>query len=446
MQEVMKGSETDIGLVTETHEREGVRVKGITGFERLGKRRGIGGRKGGGVAIYIREGITGTEINWGKDMTTEWESSEVFNEIEWVEMILGGDKTAVGVVYMGREGMDGEWNDRIMEWLRRQVQELQRRGHRIILGGDFNGHIGNGEQGIKGNKEEINVNGRRILELARDAELEIVNRWEGSIGKWTRIEGQQETIIDYILVSAESLREVVSFRVDEKGEADIGSDHNWVWMDIRGGVTEKGKGKGRWKINERTDWANFRNELGETIRNLRGRRVDRNVEEEGSEFEKCMKRVGGRTIGKVYGRAAARGIPAELKEAIRERRVGLRNYRRTKEGLGKYKKAKMRVNKLKVQERKRKELKLITGMKKGNRREIKRFWRAYGKQKQSKKGKVVLEEGRREIVDKQEQATFIKEYWRDLYTAHETEERVEGGGEDKGEEEEGGLGEEIRIY
>ena len=145
----------------------------------------------------------------------------------------------------------------------------------------------------------------------------------------------------------------------------------------------------------------------------------------------------GRTVGKVYGRAAARGIPAELKEAIRERRVGLRNYRRTKEGLGKYKKAKMRVNKLKVQERKRKELKLITGMKKGNRREIKRFWRAYGKQKQSKKGKVVLEEGRREIVDKQEQATFIKEYWRDLYTAHETDERVEDGGEDKGERKKG---------
>ena len=178
---------------------------------------------------------------------------------------------------------------------------------------------------------------------------------------------------------------------------------------------------------------------------MRGRRVDWNVEKEGSEFEKCMKRVGGRTIGKVYGRAVARGIPAELREAIKERREGLQNYRRTKEDLGRYKKAKRRVNKLKVQERKRKELKLITGMKKGNRREIKRFWRAYGKQKQSKKGKVVLEEGRREIVDKQEQATFIKEYWRDLYTAHETEERVEDGGEDKGEEEEGGLGEEIRI-
>ena len=148
MHEVMKESEIDVCLVTETREREGVRVKGIPGFERLGKRRGIGGKKGGGIAIYIREGIMGTEINWGKDMTAEWEKSEAFNEIEWVEAVLGGEKMAVGVVYMGREGVDREWNDRIMEWLRRQIQELQRRGRRIILGGDFNGHHGLSQQGV----------------------------------------------------------------------------------------------------------------------------------------------------------------------------------------------------------------------------------------------------------------------------------------------------------
>ena len=36
----------------ETHEIEGVWAKGIPGFERLGKKRGIGG-KCGGIAIYI---------------------------------------------------------------------------------------------------------------------------------------------------------------------------------------------------------------------------------------------------------------------------------------------------------------------------------------------------------------------------------------------------------
>ena len=51
---------------------------------------------------------------------------------------------------------------------------------------DSNRHIRNEEQGIKGNKE-INVNGRRVLDLASDTELEIVNRGEGSLGKWTRI-------------------------------------------------------------------------------------------------------------------------------------------------------------------------------------------------------------------------------------------------------------------
>ena len=50
------------------------------------------------------------------------------------------------------------------------------------------GTLRNGEHRIKGNKEQINVNGRRVLELAKDTELEIVNRWEESVGKWTRIE------------------------------------------------------------------------------------------------------------------------------------------------------------------------------------------------------------------------------------------------------------------
>ena len=54
----MKGSEVDVGLVMATHEIEGVWAKGIPGFERLGKKRG---EKCGGIAIYIRKGIAGTD-------------------------------------------------------------------------------------------------------------------------------------------------------------------------------------------------------------------------------------------------------------------------------------------------------------------------------------------------------------------------------------------------
>ena len=60
---------------------------------------------------------------------------------------------------------------------------------------------------------------------------------------------------------------------------------------------------------------------------------------------------------------------------------------------------------MKLQERKRKELKLITGMEIGNWRELKRFWRINGKQRQGRKGEVVLEEGGRDIMDRYEQTS-----------------------------------------
>ena len=52
------------------------------------------------------------------------------------------------------------------------------------------------------------------------------------------------------------------------------------------------------------------------MREKREKRIDRNVEEEGEELEKCMKRIVGRTVEKVFGTAAIKGIPAELRQAI----------------------------------------------------------------------------------------------------------------------------------
>ena len=74
-------------------------------------------------------------------------------------------------------------------------------------------------------------------------------------------------------------------------------------------------------MNERIDLAKFWEELEEPIRNMREKRIGRNVEE-GEELEKCMKRIAGRTIEKVYGTAAISSIPTELRQA-KKRRGGL---------------------------------------------------------------------------------------------------------------------------
>ena len=55
-------------------------------------------------------------------------------------------------------------------------------------------------------------------------------------------------------------------------------------------------------------------------------------------------------------------------------------------------------------------MKLITGMKILNRRKVKLFMRINGKQRQGRKGEVVLEEEGRDIVDRYEQASLIEEY------------------------------------
>ena len=82
-------------------------------------------------------------------------------------------------------------------------------------------------------------------------------------------------------------------------------------------------------------------------------------------------------------------IPAELRQAIKERREGLKNKKRTQEDLWG-----------KLKEQKRKVLKLISGMKILNRRKVKRFMRINSKQRQGRKGEVVLEDGGRDIVDR----------------------------------------------
>ena len=108
----------------ETHEIEGVWAKGIPGCEWLGKKRGIGG-KCGGIAIYIREGIVGTGIN--KEKRYNSRMGEV-RGLQWerVEMVLGGERSSVGVAYMGRQVVDRTWYDTIMDWLK--GRDLQQRG------------------------------------------------------------------------------------------------------------------------------------------------------------------------------------------------------------------------------------------------------------------------------------------------------------------------------
>ena len=85
-----------------------------------------------------------------------------------------------------------------MKRLRTQVNAVQEQGYDVMVVGDFNGHIGDGLDGIEGGDQDKNRNGRRLLSFSRETGFRIVNRDMVCKGKWTWNSGDRRSIIDYI--------------------------------------------------------------------------------------------------------------------------------------------------------------------------------------------------------------------------------------------------------
>ena len=141
--------------LTETHVREGEQdlLEVPEGYSFAGKGRNIGQRKGGGVGFLVRKDVRWHRIHTGAD-----EENDVKSEIDWLGVESQRNKIAIGVVYVGREGLPDEWNDQIYELMRTQVNAVQEQGYDVMVVGDFNGHIGDGLDGIEGGDQDKNRN------------------------------------------------------------------------------------------------------------------------------------------------------------------------------------------------------------------------------------------------------------------------------------------------
>ena len=94
---------------------------------------------------------------------------------------------------------------------------------------------------------------------------------------------------------------------------------DWIWLNIRGALTEgENRKAGNVQVenkNEKIDWIKYREGLGENIKNKGKERKDSNGDEEWLMFEKCMKRAVGRANEEGYDEAAETNIPAELRQS-----------------------------------------------------------------------------------------------------------------------------------
>ena len=91
---------------------------------------------------------------------------------------------------------------------------------KIFIVGDFNGHIG-----ILGS-QKINKNGKRLIDLSDNHDLNILNLDTNCNGTTTWSQRDHESVIDFALVNEKMYRHFYEMTIDEKHDILSISDHN----------------------------------------------------------------------------------------------------------------------------------------------------------------------------------------------------------------------------
>ena len=87
---------------------------------------------------------------------------------------------------------------------KQQIQNLE----------DFNAKIG---QAIEGNRTQVTKGWRQLLKLANKEKMVILNTVkEKCKGVWTRVQGEEKSITDYVLADTTSSNTIKEIKIDEE--------------------------------------------------------------------------------------------------------------------------------------------------------------------------------------------------------------------------------------
>ena len=253
--------------VTESHFRleQNIIHHDIPGFNKFEARRSnvSEDKVGGGIVIYCR--TDGPLFKLHSPAIKNPMSAFVNNERLWVLCETQSYKTAICCVYMGCHYDDGRhevWNQLIYATISEEQNDLRRKGFRVCIVGDLNGHIGAVPGiGIAGNKPNVNLNGRMILDFEDQNDFSILNR--ASTGLWTRQCEFNSTILDYALLSKEHIGSFKSMHIDDQGHFGGDSDHHPFFVVlqehsyIKRMFNQLKVCKPTWDIKEDQDWSPY---------------------------------------------------------------------------------------------------------------------------------------------------------------------------------------------
>lgn len=327
----LEDEDLDVLCVAETHLRVGhqVDLSMFGEYRVLTNERGYGDKLGGGLLTLVKSNITHSVWTPKDD-----EYPDTYKEKSWVLIREGGAKIGLGFVYMAAQvpGTDEfkEWNRKLYCSLQKDLDKLKADGYECIIVGDYNGHVGNGVDGITGNLPGINSNGALMLEFIQLNNLKMINADQTRTkGLFTRSSGGYSTILDYALASRGADKMITKMEIDEVGDLLDGSDHAAVLLEIklpkvsaRNATTEEEHGL---RIPGNTDYAEYKIKVDEILKDINWEVLT--VDEKCKALQSTIIKAGAMIFGNKTGRGRVKTRP-KVPKSLKNLRSKQRNQER----------------------------------------------------------------------------------------------------------------------
>ncbi len=322
--------EADVVAITETHGDEtSKQLPKMPGFKTFKTDRKIDNHWGG-VAIYIKKEFRPYELE-------QKEHDEHLDEVKWVAISQNGENMALCVAYIKPGAPIASFRDTISR-IQSKQSDLEEVGWKVVVMGDLNAHIGNGTGGIAGNSDRVDSRGKELQSWISNMQSILVNAHENCRGTWTWGRGDKLSVVDYIITSGDLEQDIEELLIDDDGNFDIGSDHNWMWLRLRCERMDKENVKKQpgWNINEETDWKSFREELEREAAAWSQPNTDNMTDTEAAEvlveaLNDMLMITGQRVVGlkqQREGRWGDGGMSRDVKTAIGRRKAACKAHKR----------------------------------------------------------------------------------------------------------------------
>ena len=185
-------------------------------------------KEGGGVLFAYKKEF--------ENMVTVVMEEKEEVEMLWIKLNNGVVVVRFGIVYMPQEDAKTvKEQQKIFGLMKEQIEAAIRLNEIVVLMGDFNCKVG---KTIPSNTDKVTKGGKILKKMLEKYNLCLVNSESICKGTWTRIEGEEKSILDYVITRKEDCGLFHDMLIDEEKnitpytiEQDIDGKSRVVYSD-----------------------------------------------------------------------------------------------------------------------------------------------------------------------------------------------------------------------